>query len=238
MRTFVATILGNLTIVVASIFFGSLAIVAGQIPPRGERVVPFARAWACCLLWSAGVRLEKSFEEVPDKRQSYVFMANHQSLYDIPALIQALPGQTRFLAKKTLFSIPIFGWALRASGFISIDRKDRSRASESFSEAVDRLRSGASAVVFPEGARSRDGELLPFERGGFLLAIKSGAPIVPVGVQGSLKVRLRDRWTVRPGRITVTYGAPIEVESFGIRGRSELVEVVQQQISRLADLEG
>lgn len=71
-----------------------------------------------------------------------------------------------------------------------------------------------------------------------MLAIKSGAPIVPVGVQGSLKVRLRDSWTVRPGRITVTYGSPIEVESFGIRGRSELVKVVQQQISRLADLGG
>ena len=236
--TTLATLLGNLFLVFGTILFGTLAILVGWIPPRGDWSYFFARQWSRGLLLFSGVPLTVRANSDLDPNQCYVFMSNHQSLYDIPALIQALPGQTRFLAKKTLFSIPIFGWALRASGFISIDRKDRSRASESFSEAVDRLRSGASAVVFPEGARSRDGELLPFERGGFLLAIKSGAPIVPVGVQGSLKVRLRDRWTVRPGRITVTYGAPIEVESFGIRGRSELVEVVQQQISRLADLEG
>ncbi len=236
--TALATLGGNVFLVLGTIFFGTLAIVVAWIPPRGDWSYFVAGLWSRGLLLFSGVSLTVRANADLDPDRCYVFMSNHQSLYDIPALIQALPGQTRFLAKKSLFKIPIFGWALKACGFISVDRKDRSRAGESFSEAVNRLRSGASAVVFPEGSRSRDGQLFPFERGGFLLAIKSGAAIVPVGIQGSLKVRPRDAWIVRPGRITVTYGSPIEVESFGIRGRAELVEVVRQQIARLAGLEG
>ncbi len=233
--TALATLSGNLFLVFGSIFFGTLAILTAWIPPRGDWVYFMARLWSRGLLFSSGLRLRVISGTSLESNRCYVFMSNHQSLYDIPALIQSLPGQARFLAKRSLFQIPIFGWALKAGGFVSIDRKDRSRASESFADAVDRLKSGSSAVVFPEGTRSLDGELLPFERGGFLLAIKSGAKIVPVGIQGSLQVRSRDSWVVRPGTITVAYGMPIDVESFGIRRRTELVEEVRTRIARLAD---
>ena len=235
--TVLATLFGNLFLVVGSAFFGSLGILTAWIPPKGNWVYFMARMWSRGLLFFSGLPLEKRSESELEPNQCYVFMSNHQSLYDIPALITALPGQTRFLAKRSLFRIPIFGWALRAGGFISIDRRDRSRASESFSDAVERLRRGSSAVVFPEGTRSLDGDLLPFERGGFLLAIKSGAPIVPVGIRGSLEVRSRDSWVVKPGRISVAIGSPIDVESYGIRRRAELSELVREQIARLAGLQ-
>ena len=232
-----ATLCGNLFLVLGSLFFGSLAILTAWIPPRGDWVYFMARLWSRGLLLSSGLPLSVAAGPKLDPQGRYVFMSNHQSLYDIPALIQTLPGQARFLAKRSLFQIPIFGWALKAGGFVSIDRKDRSRASESFADAVDRVRSGASAVVFPEGTRSLDGRLLPFERGGFLLAIKAGAAIVPVGIRGSLAVRPRDSWIVRPGRIRVSYGTPIDASRFGVRGRAELVELVREKMAELAGAE-
>ena len=232
-----ATLFGNLFLVLGSLFFGTLSILTAWIPPRGDWVYFMARLWSRGLLLSSGIRLTVTAGSQLDPKGRFVFMSNHQSLYDIPALIQSLPGQARFLAKRSLFQIPIFGWALKAGGFVSIDRKDRSRAGESFAEAVARLRSGASAVVFPEGTRSLDGRLLPFERGGFLLAIKSGTPIVPVGISGSLQVRPRDKWKVRPGTIRVAYGAPIDVRQFGIRGRAELGDRVRAKMAELARCE-
>ena len=230
-----ATISGNLFLVIGSILFGSLAILMAWIPPRGDWVYANARLWSRGLLLFSGISLGRKLAAELEIDHPYVFMSNHQSLYDIPALIQSLPGQTRFLAKRSLFQIPIFGWALKAGGFVSIDRENRSRAGESFSDAVQRVQSGSSVVVFPEGTRSLDGELLPFERGGFLLAIKSGVPIVPVGIHGSLQVRSRDSWMVRPGRITVAVGEPIDVSAYGIRRRAELTEAVRGQIQRLSE---
>ena len=237
MTTLLATISGNLFLIFGSLVFATLSILTAWIPPRGNWVYRMARFWSKGLIGFSGVKVHLDSSSDLEAGQCFVFMSNHQSLYDIPALITTLPGQARFLAKRSLFKIPIFGWALKAGGFVSIDRKDRSKASESFSDAVDRLRTGASAVVFPEGTRSLDGQLLPFERGGLLLAIKSGVPIVPVGIRGSIEVRPRDSWVVRPGTIEVSYGSPIAVQEYGIRGRGDLEQEVRQQITRLAGLQ-
>lgn len=235
--TVLATLSGNLYLVMGSAFFGSLAILLAWAPPPGHWVYRMARWWSRGLLLFSGVSVDAISEAELDAGQRYIFMSNHQGLYDIPALIATLPGQTRFLAKRSLFQIPVFGWALKAGGFISIDRENRSRAGESFSEAVRRLQEGSSAMVFPEGSRSLDGKLLPFERGGFLLALKSGLPIVPVGVRGSLEVRRRDSRIVRPGRITIHYGRPLGVDSYGVRARDEMMQEVRRQIAELAGLE-
>jgi 1-acyl-sn-glycerol-3-phosphate acyltransferase len=235
--TVLATLSGNLYLVLGSVLFGSLAILLAWVPPPGAWVYRMARWWSRGLLLFSGVRVDGDFMTELDSGQRYIFMSNHQGLYDIPALIVTLPGQTRFLAKRSLFQIPVFGWALKAGGFISIDRENRSRASESFSEAVRRLSEGASAMVFPEGSRSLDGELLPFERGGFLLALKSGLPIVPVGIRGSLEVRRRGSRVVRPGRITIHYGRSLGVDAYGVRGRDELMHEVRQRIAQLVELE-
>lgn len=231
-----ATIGGNVFIVVGSVIFGSLSILGSWLPGGYRWVFLMARLWSRGLLTASGLRLEVQTEPEFDTSRCYVFMSNHQSLYDIPALIASLPVPAFFFAKRSLFQIPIFGWALKTGGFISVDRSDRSRAKESFGQAMRSLRKGRSTVIFPEGTRSLDGRLLPFERGGFLLAIKSGAALVPAGIQGTLTVRKRGGWKVTPGTISVTYGSPIETKGYQLRSRRELAEAVQDEIVVLAGL--
>lgn len=228
------TVIGNLYLVVGTLVFSVLAVLFGWLPPRGPWVSLMARLWSRGLLWSAGVRLEMRFATPLPADRPVVFMANHESLYDIPALIVGLPGQTRFLAKRGLFQVPFFGWALKVGGFISIDRGDRSRAGDSFAEAIRQLKVGSSAVVFPEGTRSVDGKLLPFQRGGFLLALKSGLPIVPVGIHGSRQVRGKESLRIRPGRIIVSCGRPLDTAQYGVRDKARLMEDVRRRVLALA----
>jgi len=232
-----ATVAGNTYLILGSLVFSVLSILGAWIPPRGNWVFQTARLWSHGLLFLSGVRRDVGCAEPLSPHQRCIYMSNHQSVFDIPALIVSLPGQTRLLAKQSLFRIPIFGWAMKAGGFISIDRKNRSKAKESFNAAVLRLQEGSSTLVFPEGTRSLDGELQPFERGGFLLALKSGLPIVPVGVIGSLAIRRRGSYVVRPGRITVRYGRPLKVEDFGVRGKQALIQQVREDIANLAGIE-
>jgi 1-acyl-sn-glycerol-3-phosphate acyltransferase len=180
------------------------------------------------------VRVEASGARL-DPRGRYIFMANHRSLFDIPVLIATLPGQARFLAKESLFRIPVFGWALKAGGFIPIDRRDRSRARDAFAAAVDRLGAGASILLFPEETRARDETLLPFQRGGFLLALKSGLPIVPVGIRGTLQVQPRGSFLVRPGLVRVEYGEPMPIDSFAVSRKKELIDRVRSRVAELAE---
>lgn len=233
-----ATLGGNLFIIVGSLIFATLSILFSWVPPRGRWVFLMARLWSRGLLAFSGLRLQVSNAAVIESTGCYVFMPNHQSLYDIPALIASLPVPAFFFAKQSLFRIPVFGWALKAGGFVSIDREDRSQARKGFEAAVRNLEQGRSTVIFPEGTRSLDGQLLPFERGGFLLALKSGAAIVPAGIQGTLQVRKRGSRKVTPGTITVNYGRPIDISDFNVRLKDELAETVRQEIASLAVLEG
>lgn len=236
LATLLATLAGNFYLLFGTIVCASVAILVSWIPPRGDWTFHVARIWSRGLLASSGIRIEVEHETRLDPSLPSVYMSNHQSLYDIPALIVSLPGQTRFLAKRSLFRIPIFGWSIKAGGFISIDREDRSKASESFAAAVQRLQAGNSALVFPEGTRSADGSLGPFQRGGFLLALKGGLPIVPVGIRGSLAVQPKGSHVVRPGRITLRYGRPINATEYGLKGKRDLEQEVRREITRLAGL--
>lgn len=228
-----ATVCGNLYLVVGSLVFAVLSLVVATIPPRGHWVFWCARWWARGVLLTSGVRLAVSREAAADGGP-VVYMANHQSLYDIPALLASVPGQTRMLAKRSLFRIPIFGWAMKAGGFIAIDREDRSKARDSFAQAVKRLQRGISAVVFPEGTRSATGRLGSFQRGGFLLALKAGLPIVPVGIEESRSIRPKGGWAVRPRTLPVRYGSPIDPAAFGLRDKRALAAAVRAEIARLA----
>jgi 1-acyl-sn-glycerol-3-phosphate acyltransferase len=234
MSSLVATVAGNLYLVLGTLVCASLALATGWLPPRGNVIFFWARVWSRGLLLASGVRLEVERGGALDPRGRYIFMANHQSLFDIPVLLATLPGQTRFLAKHSLFRIPLFGWAIRAGGFIPVDREDRSRARDVFLAATARLRAGTSVLLFPEETRSRDGRLLPFQRGGFLLALKSGLPIVPVGIQGTLQVQTKGTLRIRPGRVRVRYGAPLPISGFALRRKGELVAEVRRHVAELA----
>ena len=162
-------------------------------------------------------------------------MANHQSDFDIFIVLAHVPVQFRWLAKKELFHIPIFGPAMRTAGYIEIDRQNRERAFKSLDEAAEKIGQGKSVMTFPEGTRSRDGRMKPFKQGTFYLAIKSGAPIIPVSIIGSGEIMPKRSLQVNPGRIIMAIDKPIPVTGYTIETRSELIERVQSAILRNYD---
>lgn len=164
----------------------------------------YARFWARIGLLLAGVQFEVEGREHLPATGAVVYMPNHQSNFDILALFAGLPGQFRWLAKEELFRIPLFGFAMRRTGYIAVDRSDRKKAILSMAEAARRIGAGTSVIVFPEGTRSPDGTLLPFKKGGFMLAIQAGAPIVPIAIRGSHEVMPKGSRWIRGGPLRVT----------------------------------
>lgn len=236
LASLIATVSGNLFLVLGTISLAVFTIATGWIPlPRGGRVFFFwARLWSRLLLLFSGVRVAVEQEAPLARGQVYVFLSNHQSLFDIPVLLATLPVPARFMAKRELFTIPVFGWALKVGGFIPVERRSRN-AGESFRAASERLRQGGSVLVFPEETRSDDGQLLPFKRGGFVLAQKAGLPMVPVGIRGTMAVQAPKSFRIHPGRVRVRYGAPIDPVG---AGRVESALALATVRARIADLAG
>lgn len=214
------------------------AFLLSWLPPPGKVVLFWCRVWAHGVLAVAGVRVTVSFDPAFDPGRGYVFLVNHLSYFDVPVLLVALPGEVRFAARSNLFSIPVFGWALSAGGFIAVDREDRRQALEVYGAAAARLRAGDSVLFFPEGTRSPDRRLHRFHRGGFLVAQKCEAAIVPVGVRGTWEVMARHRRSILPGRARVRVGAPIETADYPFSRKRELMERVRAEIATLAGLAG
>ena len=190
-----------------------------------------SRFWAWGILKLCGIRLVVQGLEGLDPNRQYIFIANHQSYIDIPVLVQALSQfQLRWIAKKELFWVPLFGWVLWSSKHIIVDRSSLSRAMNSLSRARERIEKGISVVVFPEGTRSHHGDLLPFKRGGFLLAFKSQTPIVPVTIKGSGAVWSRGDWRIRSGEIEIVMGKPVSVDRYRAQDLKLLLNRVRAEI--------
>ena len=164
----------------------------------------------------------------------YVYLANHQSLFDIPALLAAIPRPSRFMAKRSLFQIPVFGWAMRQAGFVPVDRRDRSTARDSFTSALGGLRDGVSVLIFPEETRSLDGAILPFQRGGILLAMKSGLAAVPVGIEGTLAVQSRRSFFIRPREVVLRFGEPIALAGRSVRELGSIADEMRMGVAAMA----
>ena len=180
------------------------AVVSGNTDPLYRAGVYCARL----VLSLGGIRVEVHHREKIPAGQALVFMANHQSNADPPALFPCLPP-VLVLVKKEMFSIPIFGRAMKLRGFVPVDRSRRERAIEAVDEAARSLQAGSSFVIFPEGTRSPDGRLQPLKKGGFIMALKAGSPIVPVSISGGRKVMRKGDWAVRPGTMQVSFHDPI-----------------------------
>ncbi|HEX9943814.1 MAG TPA: lysophospholipid acyltransferase family protein [Thermoanaerobaculia bacterium] len=234
--TALATFTGNLFLMIGSAILAAVAVAVAWIPPQGSWTFGIMRIWSNALLAASLVRAEVCYAPELEPGTSYVFLCNHQSLFDIPVLIATAPGQVRMVAKRSLFLIPLFGWALKAGRFIPVDRADRSTAGRTFAAAAARLREGTSILMFPEGTRSLTDTLLPFQRGGFLLALKSSLPIVPVGIRGTRAIQPKGNWAIRPGTAVVSYGAPIDPATYGLRRKRELIGEVRARIAELAGL--
>ena len=237
-----ATLTGNLYLFVGSAVMGVAAAVASWAPGRDWAGVQ-ARLWARGLLRSSGVRLERSW--AGGSRAAWrdaaggrpvVYMANHRSLYDIAALLAILDLPVRFLAKRSLFRLPFFGWGLKAAGFVPVDRDDRSRAGETFAAASGLLAAGVSLVVFPEETRSSGPAMRPFRRGGFLLALKGRALVAPVGIRGTGRIRRKGAFAVRPQTVELAFGEAVDPVAAGVRGRRAFMADVERQVGRLAGL--
>jgi len=215
-------------IALSTLVFGMLAIVGCLIIPNGNPLIWCARPWAASILWACGVRVRARGVVTP--AGPVLYMTNHQSHFDVLALIKVLPGQYRVIAKKELFAIPVFGWAIGLAGFIRIDRDNREAAFQSLDRAAEKIRSGVSVVIFAEGTRSPDGRLLPFKKGGFMLALRAGAPVVPVSISGSRAVLARDSLDVRPGAIDVVLGAPVDTTAYTLETRDALMAAVRRGV--------
>jgi 1-acyl-sn-glycerol-3-phosphate acyltransferase len=192
------------------------------------------RSWSARLLAHAGVRVSvEGLEHLGDGREVFLVMSNHQSHYDVPVLFQALPLQLRMIAKQELFRVPIWGEAMRTSGFVAIDRRDRARAIESLALAKRRMvEEGISIWIAPEGTRSRDGRLGPFKSGGFHLALDAGLRVLPVTIVGTFDV-LRAGGRALGGRneVRVVVHAPIDPRDYGHERRNELTDAVRATIA-------
>jgi len=222
-------------IVAATLVFGLLAIVFILLIPTGDPLLWFARPWAATITGACGVRIRATGVERVPRGAPCVFLSNHQSHFDILALIRSLPGQYRVLAKRELFFIPVFGWAIWLAGFVPVDRSRRDRAIRSIDRAAGKVRGGRSVLIFGEGTRSEDGSLGPLKKGGFHLAMKSGAPIVPVCITGSRDVLPKGGRDIRPGEIHVEILPPIPTAGRNAGAIDGLIdEVRRSMLSSLA----
>lgn len=180
--------------------FSVSALIATLFDGSGRAYAWHARLWARLALALNRVQVTVSgTEHLPDG--PVVFMSNHQSNFDILSLLSSLPRQIHWIAKKELFEIPVFGPSMRRGGYIPLDRGDGRKALQSMDEAADAIRQGKSVVLFPEGTRSTDQKLLPFKRGGFILARKAGVPVIPVTINGSGRVNPPNQIRLYSGNI-------------------------------------
>ncbi len=231
MRKFVAF----LSLVFTTLFFSLAAIATSFFDRSGDKVWRVAQAWARAHLRACGINvLTYGLEGL--SRPPYIFMGNHQSALDICALLVAIPSPLRWVAKRELFRIPIFGWAIKRAGYISLDRENAREALRAMEDAAARIRGGASIVIFPEGTRSPTGRLLPFKKGSFSLLFRAGVPVVPLGIWGSGLLQPPGRVVpVRGGTIRISMGEPITVAEKNPSAREHLIASVRSTMERLIE---
>jgi len=196
-------------------------------------VLVLARLWSRVILGVPGVKLNVTMRARLEPGRPYIFMPNHASMVDIWAVFVAIPASFRFIAKKQLSRIPLFGWAMAAGRFIFIDRQNALAARRSMDEAARRIRSGQSVVIFPEGTRTRTGRLGPFKKGGFHLAIDSGVAIVPVAIRGSHAVMPPGSPLIRAGTVTIEVDDPIPTDGLDTTERDALIQKVRGRIAAM-----
>ncbi len=196
-------------ITVYTVVLGTLSIGSSLFQSSGRFAHWCARTWSRLILATTGVHVDVSGLERLVSDRAYVFVANHQSIYDIPIVFWSLPYQIRIIAKESLGRFPFLGWHLRRTGHMLVDRRRPDRAAI-FGRASKLMKDGLSLIVFPEGTRSCDGRVAPFKGGSFYLALESELPIVPISIVGSRRVMLKGRLATYPGRVKLIVHEPID----------------------------
>jgi 1-acyl-sn-glycerol-3-phosphate acyltransferase len=217
----------TVVLAIATSALGIPAIAISLLKRGSDATMRLGKLWSRIMLSAVGARVTYEGLDHCRAHMPCIYIANHQSNVDIWALIRALPPPTRFVAKESIFRIPVLGWAMATAGFVPIDRSNRSRAVRSLMVAAERVRSGRPVVLFPEGTRSTTGSLLPFKKGPFHLALQAGVPVVPIAISGSGRILPRRSLRVTPGPVLVRFLPAIEVTEFLPDDHGGLLEKVR-----------
>jgi len=200
-------------------------IIAGLFDKEKYYTGKLIKIWARWVVWSTGIQYEIDGLDNLNLDKQYIFMSNHESALDIVLGLAAIPFNIVFLAKKELFRVPIFGWAMNSAGMIKIDRQNPEIARRSVSGAVETLKhSSFSTLIYPEGTRSNGEELLPFKKGGFILAIRTQLPVVPITILGAGNVLPKGTLAIKKSHIKIIIDAPIETRGMEFKNKEILVQ--------------
>ena len=233
MRRLRGILIADPSIVLATIFFGSISLVVSVFDRTGAIQIKVARAWARTLLTVSGVKVKVEGLEKVLPTGSYVFFSNHLSFLDTPVVLANIPVQFRFLAKRGLFQIPFLGQHLSRAGHIPVPREDPRAAVKTMQLAAETIqRKRISLLIFPEGGRSHDGELQSFKEGGAYIAIRAGVPVVPIAISGTRELLPWGSGVVLSGSVSVRILTPIETADLSLKDRGMLTEQVRTLIAQ------
>jgi 1-acyl-sn-glycerol-3-phosphate acyltransferase len=228
----IITVLRLLVIIVSCLPFSILAILSLPFDKSGKVYFWSGRTWTKFALFVCRIKVSVVGLDKVDPYGNYILVSNHASGFDIPVMMNTFP-HIRIMFKKELSYVPFWGWALRWGHHIMVDRSKGTEAMKSLDRAANDVRSGGQVLLFAEGTRTRDGKLLPFKRGAFSLAAKSGVPLVPVTINGSFRILPKGSFDIRPSRIEVVVDAPIETKNIASReDEVKLMNDVKEIITR------
>ena len=233
MISFLRTIFLFLIAGIATFVLGTTVIVSALLGVKdkpGGLFEKVPRWWSTLVLWAAGIKVRVHGTENLTPGEPHIFASNHISWFDVPALAKILP-RYKFVAKAELFKVPIFGRGMRTIGMIEIQRDNRKAAFGAYDVAAERIRSGSSVVVFPEGTRGHAYPLRPFKKGPFVLAIAAGVPIVPVIVHGTIEIMPKGSLWVHPGKIDVHLLEPVSTTGVDYDHREALMQTVRTRMA-------
>lgn len=218
----------------ATTFFGSLSTVMSAISlgkNHGTEVIP--RAWGRMVLASCGVSCGVTGLDRFDHDQQYILASNHQSLLDPPVILAATPLKVRFVAKRSLFYVPVLGQAMWAAGNVPIDRKRTEASTKKLSEVGTKVGNHLSILFFPEGTRSLDGKILPLKRGAAVMAIQTGLPLLPVALAGTGELLPKGAMVSAHGKVGLAFGEPIPVKGCQLSDRETLTRTLRASLDKL-----
>ncbi len=219
-----------LFVAIDTTILGIIVIFLSYFDPNGNRVHYIGKLWSRMNLLLSGVRVRMHGLENIEPGKPYIVMSNHQSHYDVWTLIGHLPLQLRWVMKKELRRVPIFGLGCERMGHIYIDRKNPDKSHKELEAARKKFEAGASVVFFPEGTRSPDGKLLPFKKGGFVMALQHGLPILPITVNGTRKILPKGTFMVMPGIVDVIIHPPVPTTGYSLTNKEILMDKIREII--------
>ncbi|NVM22806.1 MAG: 1-acyl-sn-glycerol-3-phosphate acyltransferase [Desulfobacterales bacterium] len=224
-------------LILDTFFLACVIIFISPFDQKGVLLHHVGKFWSRLHILLSGARVQVNGLEKIQKGQAYVLMSNHQSLFDVWVVIAYLPLQIRWIIKAEIRKMPIFGYALKRMGHIYVE-KDWKRKKMDYitTKALEKIKEGTSIFIFPEGTRSKDGNLLPFKKGGALIAIRTGAPVLPITINGSRFVLPKDTMQLMPGKIQIVIGDAIDVHEYTTEDRTLLTDKVKNSIEQNLDV--